>query len=58
MKLKRRTFLKGSAAAGGALAASRLVPGGLETLVAARPAPQAAPVEDRVPTTCWIGKQD
>ena len=46
MKLKRRTFVKGSAAAGGALAIARLAQGGLETLVAARPESQAAPTDE------------
>ncbi|MBI4493696.1 MAG: molybdopterin-dependent oxidoreductase [Chloroflexi bacterium] len=58
MKLSRRTLLKGSAATGGALLAARVAEGGLETLVSARPESQAAPVEESVPTTCWIGKQD
>ncbi|MBI4506343.1 MAG: molybdopterin-dependent oxidoreductase, partial [Chloroflexi bacterium] len=58
MKLTRRTFLKGSAATGGAVLASRLAQGELETLVGAKPESQAAPVEELVPTTCWIGKQD
>ena len=58
MKLTRRTVLQGSAAAGGTALASRLVVGELETLVSARPAEYAAPVEDYVPSACWIGKQD
>ncbi|MBI2940384.1 MAG: molybdopterin-dependent oxidoreductase [Chloroflexi bacterium] len=58
MKLGRRTVLKGSATVGGTLLLSRAASGGLETLVTAQPERQAAPVEDYVPTTCWIGKQD
>src|SRR3972149_5793470 len=55
MRVSRRTFVKGSAAAAGALAASQYFKD-LQLLVP-RPA-QAAPAEDVVPTTCWIGKQD
>ncbi|MFQ6015782.1 MAG: molybdopterin-dependent oxidoreductase [Anaerolineae bacterium] len=58
MKITRRTFLKGSAAAGGALVANRFLFGDLETLVAAPSGKAAAPAEKWIPTTCWIGKQD
>ncbi len=56
-KIKRRTFLKGTAgvAGGGALAA--LLSGGPRTLVEGAKG-AAAPKEEWVPTTCWIGKQD
>jgi anaerobic selenocysteine-containing dehydrogenase len=56
VKLSRRTFLKGSAAVGGGLVASRFLYGPLETLVAG--SPEAALEEKWLPTTCWIGKQD
>jgi len=55
-RMTRRTFLKGSGAAAGLLVASRFLYGPLETLVSG--APQAAPEEKWLPTTCWIGKQD
>jgi anaerobic selenocysteine-containing dehydrogenase len=59
MKFTRRDFLKTSAVAGGALAASSLLSGELETLVAASPEKAAAAAtEEWIPTTCWIGKQD
>jgi len=58
MKISRRTFVKGSVATGGALLARQILPGGLETLVAAPSPTAAAPAEKWVPTTCWIGKQD
>ncbi len=59
MKITRREFIKTSAVAGGALAASGLLDGELETLVAATPGAKAAAVtEEWIPTTCWIGKQD
>ncbi len=58
MNITRRTFLKGSAAAGGTLIAGRLLSGELETLVAAPPGASPALAEEWVPTTCWIGKQD
>ncbi len=58
MKISRRTFVKGAAAAGGAAVAARVVPRGLETLVAAPRTTAAGVAEEWVPTTCWIGKQD
>ena len=57
MKVTRRTFLKGTAATGGVLMASRFLHGDLETLVAAS-SQAAAATDELVPTTCWIGKQD
>jgi len=55
--VSRRAFLKGTAVVGGTLAASRFL---FETLdaVAGADALALAPFEDRVFTTCWIGKQD
>ncbi len=59
MTITRRKFLKGSAATGGGLVASRFLLGELETLVKAPPGAVTALVEDEwVPTTCWIGKQE
>src|SRR3990172_9418153 len=61
-RITRRRFLQGSALAGaavGATAGQRLLFGELESVIAAHPALAATPiVEDFVPTTCWIGKQD
>ena len=56
MAITRRTFLRGVGAGGVAAATTRLVLGGPETLLA-QETPSAL-VEDVVPTTCWIGKQD
>ncbi len=56
--VNRRSFIKGSAAVGGAVAASTFLFGELDTLVRADLVAQAGPVEDRAFTTCWIGKQD
>jgi anaerobic selenocysteine-containing dehydrogenase len=56
MKMTRRTFLKGSSAAGGGLVLSRFLSNAPETLVAKEAS--SATVEEFVPTTCWIGKQD
>ncbi len=58
MRIARRTFIKGSVAAAGALAAKRALPGGLETLVAGKSLPAPGASEEWIPTTCWIGKQD
>ena len=56
MKMTRRTFLRGSTAAGGGLVLSRFLSNAPETLVAKEAS--SATVEEFVPTTCWIGKQD
>jgi anaerobic selenocysteine-containing dehydrogenase len=52
--LKRRTFLKGTAVAGGVAAASQVIPlsriGGSATSI--------EPVEELIATACWIGKQE
>ncbi|MFQ5657676.1 MAG: molybdopterin-dependent oxidoreductase, partial [Candidatus Methylomirabilales bacterium] len=56
MKITRRTFLKGSTAAGSGLVLSRFLSNAPETLVAKEAS--SATVEEFVPTTCWIGKQD
>lgn len=57
MKMKRRTFIKGSAGAGGLLMARHLFGDQLETLVAATTGKQSS-TETYIPTACWIGKQD
>ncbi|MFV1960961.1 MAG: molybdopterin-dependent oxidoreductase, partial [Acidimicrobiia bacterium] len=53
----RRTFIKGSAAVGGTAAVSKYLFDPVDW-VARADAIAVAPVEDRVFTTCWIGKQD
>lgn len=60
LKVSRRTFLKGAAAAGGVAAASAFLYRNLETLAGpeGEARSSAAPSEEWVPTTCWIGKQD
>ncbi len=58
MKFTRRTFLKGSAAAGGLAMATQVVPGSPLKLVAGELETPTADSEEIVPTTCWIGKQD
>ena len=57
MDISRRTFLKASAATGGTLAASKFLLDTVEQIAKADTLAMA-PVEDRVFTTCWIGKQD
>ncbi len=57
MHLTRRALLKSAGVGGGALLASRLVPGGREAAGADEES-AAAPVDEWVPTACWIGKQD
>ncbi len=59
MKITRRTFLKGTGGLGGAFAASRFFTRGSSLAeTAAKGGASPAGVEDFVPTTCWIGKQD
>ncbi len=57
VEISRRTFIKGTAATGTALAASKVL---FDTIDSVTPAEALtlAPAEDRVLTTCWIGKQD
>ncbi|NND73793.1 MAG: molybdopterin-dependent oxidoreductase [Ilumatobacter sp.] len=57
MEITRRTFVKGTAAAGGTAAASTVLFKSLEPGADAGLELQE-PVEDDVFTTCWIGKQD
>ncbi|HEY5626151.1 MAG TPA: molybdopterin-dependent oxidoreductase [Dehalococcoidia bacterium] len=61
MKVSRRTALKGGAGVGAGLFLSRYVPGwlspGAESAGNMTPVAQEG-VEEWVPTTCWIGKQD
>ena len=57
--VSRRTFLAGTAAlTGGAIVADNFLFGGFDTVASSEQLAQAAPVEDFVATTCWIGKQD
>ncbi len=56
MAVTRRTFLKGAGASAAALAAAQLLEGPGETLAYAQGADTF--VEDYVPATCWIGKQE
>ena len=58
MKIKRRTFIKGSAAVGGLLAVGGVMDRELLTLTPRDPEAVAVDTEEWVPTTCWIGKQD
>ena len=58
MKMKRRTFLKGSAGVAGGGALASLLTGGPKTLVEGASGAGAGVKEEWVPTTCWIGKQD
>lgn len=61
MQLTRRTFLKASAATGATVAASRFLFGPLTTLGAADESDtegRTGVIDEWVPTTCWIGKQD
>ncbi|MFQ5523817.1 MAG: molybdopterin-dependent oxidoreductase [Acidimicrobiia bacterium] len=57
VQIRRRTFLKGSAVVGGAAVASRFLFDTFDSVAEAEALAQA-PLEDRVFTTCWIGKQD
>jgi anaerobic selenocysteine-containing dehydrogenase len=56
MSLTRRRFLKGAAVGAGGLGATRFLLQGKDVRGAATAGP--APLEEWVPTTCWIGKQD
>ncbi|MCI4355320.1 MAG: molybdopterin-dependent oxidoreductase, partial [Thermoplasmata archaeon] len=56
MKLTRRRLLKGAAVGAGGLGATRYLLRGNDVHGATKLGP--APVEEWVPTTCWIGKQD
>jgi anaerobic selenocysteine-containing dehydrogenase len=60
LKISRRTFLKGTAAAGGAAAAATFLYRGLDTLAGPDGEAQAQlpPGEEWIATLCWIGKQD
>lgn len=58
MKLSRRTFLKASAATGGLLLASEILDRGPLSLIAQGSGSETPTIEEWVPTTCWIGKQD
>ena len=58
MKITRRNLLKGTAGAAGGGALASLLSGAPKTLVANAQKPASEVVEDFVPTTCWIGKQD
>ncbi len=53
----RRSFVKGSAAVGGTIAVSSFLFDTVDSIAQADVL-ALAPVEDRVFTTCWIGKQD
>ncbi|HEY5626121.1 MAG TPA: molybdopterin-dependent oxidoreductase, partial [Dehalococcoidia bacterium] len=61
MKVSRRTALKGGAGVGAGLFLTRYVPGWLssdgESAGKMTPLLQEG-VEEWIPTTCWIGKQD
>ncbi len=58
-EISRRAVVKGTAAAGGTVAASKLLFSVVDSGASAETGLQlAAPVEDEVFTTCWIGKQD
>lgn len=59
MAVSRRTFIKtGAAVAGGAVVAENFLFGSSNLLATEAPSALASGVEDVVPTTCWIGKQD
>lgn len=57
-EITRRTFVKGTAAVGGAAAAGKFLFASSPSLAQADALALAEPVEDFVATTCWIGKQD
>ena len=61
LKVTRRNLIKTGAAVGALTAASSLFVGRMSTIRAVgapKPDLQLTPVEEWVPTTCWIGKQD
>jgi anaerobic selenocysteine-containing dehydrogenase len=61
LKVTRRDLIKTGAAVGALTAASSLFVGRMSTIRAVgapKPDLQLTPVEEWVPTTCWIGKQD
>ncbi len=59
VEVTRRTFVKaGSAVVGGTLVAREFLFSPLASQGAETPLSLQGPVEDLVPTTCWIGKQD
>jgi len=57
-EITRRTFVKGTAAVGGAAAAGKFLFGSSPSLAQTEAAALAGPMEDFIATTCWIGKQD
>lgn len=59
MAVTRRTFLKGTAATGGGVAAAAFLYNGFETLAVGQVAPATTGgAEELIKSTCWIGKQD
>jgi anaerobic selenocysteine-containing dehydrogenase len=59
VEITRRVFVKGTAAAGGTAAASKLLFNAVDSGASAEAGLELQePVEDNVFTTCWIGKQD
>ncbi len=59
MSVTRRTFVKGSAVAGGAALGAKFLFDGSDTLAHVEKDLAETPVSDEVVrTTCWIGKQD
>ncbi len=57
-EITRRTFVKGTAAVGGAAAAGKFLFASSPSLAQAEAAALASPIEDFIATTCWVGKQD
>lgn len=57
MPLERRDFLKVSGVAAGTAVASSLLAGKLQTLAATVPH-TGVPLDEWLPSTCWIGKQE
>ncbi|MEE8498464.1 MAG: molybdopterin-dependent oxidoreductase [Acidimicrobiia bacterium] len=62
MKVTRRRFVQGSAAVGAAVAGRKFLFGDLDSIVSrtntSRGGTVLPLVEDFIPTTCWVGKQD